>query len=168
MKKSIIHNASFLLLSFFLLASFTTADRINLTGSWKLNEGKSEFGEFGPRFAASKIKVDQKSDAISISKTSRNFEDQEVTATETVGFDGKPAESTLFGTSKRKSVAKWSDDGQTLNISFTLYFDFNGETMEIPGTEVWSISNGGKTLSLQTTSSTPQGDITTKAVYDKE
>jgi hypothetical protein len=34
--------------------------------------------------------------------------------------------------------------------------------------ETWSLAADGKTLSVQTSFSTPNGDITTKAVYDKQ
>ena len=49
------------------LVSFShKADRANFSGSWALNEGKSDFGQRGARFATKTIKVDQKSDAIAI------------------------------------------------------------------------------------------------------
>lgn len=153
-----------------LLLSFTSRpDRINFSGTWKLNEGKSELGEFGTRFAAKAIKVEQKEDAITIAKDVTTFNGDEVTRTETLTFDGKETESSGgFGNSKRKSTTKWSDDGKTLTISYTLTFEFNGETNEIKGTETWTLSDDGKTFTLQTNSTGPQGDFNTKAVYDKQ
>jgi hypothetical protein len=39
------------------LVSFSTkADRANFSGSWALNEGKSDFGERGARFATKALK----------------------------------------------------------------------------------------------------------------
>ena len=51
------------------LVSFSTkAERANFSGSWALNEGKSDFGERGARFATKALKVEQKGDAITITK----------------------------------------------------------------------------------------------------
>ncbi len=151
-----------------LLLSFTTtADKANLAGSWKLNEGKSELGEFG-RFATRKIKVEQKDDAITISKTSPSFNGgDDVTTTETLTYDGKTSESTVFGNSKKKSTAKWSDDGKTLTVTFSIAFERNGQTFDVTGTETWSLTEEGK-LFVVNSSTSPQGERTTKAVYDKE
>lgn len=143
--------------------------RTDFSGQWKLNESKSEFGDFGARLAAKSIKVEQKDDAITIAKTSTNRQGEDVTRSETLTFDGKEVESTGgFGNSKRKSTAKWSDDGKTLVINYTLTFERNGETNEIKGTETWTVSDDGKTLSLKTDSSSPQGEFSTTAVYDKQ
>jgi len=145
-----------------LLLSFTSMPaKINLSGEWKLNEGKSDFGEFGSRFASKSIKVEQKDDAITISKTGAN----DNVSTETLTFDGKESESTVFGSAKKKSTAKWADDGQSLTIKYSIAMERNGQAMEFTGTETWSLKDGS--LSLQTVSSSPRGEMTTKAIYDK-
>src|SRR6476646_1590055 len=91
-----------------MLVSFTSMpDRANFTGDWKLNEGKSDLGQFGARFTPTAIKVDQKADAIAISRTRPGFNGGDpVTTTLTLTFDGKETESTGFGNSKTKSTAK--------------------------------------------------------------
>ena len=150
-----------------LFFSFTSLpDRANFSGEWKLNEGKSDLGQFAP-FAPRTIKVDQKNDSITISKTAPTFSGDNVTVIETLPFDGKEIESTVFGTSKRKASAKWSDDGQTLIITFNIMLDFNGQTTEIKGTEVWVLTDSGKTLVSQNNSSSSFGDIAAKGVYEK-
>lgn len=149
----------------FLLAFTSIPAKINLSGEWKLNEGKSELGDFGARMAARTIKVDQKDDAITITKTSPSFNGDEVTTTETLSFDGKVSETTVFGTSTKKSTAKWADDGQSLAISYTILFERNGQTTEIKGTETWSLADGA--LSLVTVSSSPRGETTIKGIYTK-
>lgn len=148
-----------------LLSFITSPERANLSGDWKLNEGKSELGEFGGRFAARTIKIEQKEDAITIAKTAPSFNGGDATTTETLTFDGKESETTVFGSSKKKSSAKWSDDGQSLIISYTILFERNGQTTELKGTETWSLKDGS--LSLMTVSSSPRGETTTKAMYDK-
>jgi hypothetical protein len=165
MKYFSVKNLLTLLIAPALLLSFTSKpDRANFSGDWKLNEGKSELGQFG-RFAATKIKVEQKDDAISISKTAASFQGGENTTTESLTFDGKVSETTVFGGSKKKSTAKWSDDGQTLTVSYTIAFERDGQTTEFKGTETWTMKDGS--LSIVTVSSSPRGENTTKAIYTK-
>ena len=88
-----------------LFHSATKADRTNFSGSWALNEGKSDFGERGARFATKAIKSRTKSDAITITRTTPSFQGgDDVTTTETLGFDGKEVQGTGFGGSVRKST----------------------------------------------------------------
>jgi len=156
-----------LLLSFMMMP-----DKAKFEGNWKLNESKSELGDFGGRFAAKKIKVEQKSDAITIAKTTPGFNDgADVTRTETLTFDGKATESTNtggFGTSKRKATIKWSADEKSFVIAYTLAFEGQDGPIEITGTETWTLSADGKNLTSDTHSTSPQGEFTVKAVYDKE
>jgi hypothetical protein len=152
-----------------LLFSFTTHSyKTNFSGSWALNESKSEFGEFGSRFAARKIKADQKDAAITISKTVATQDGSEVTNDETLTFDGKTIESTGLFNSKRKSVMKWADDGQSFVINYTVAFERDGETTEVTGKEAWSLSADGKTLTVQVNSTSSFGEFASKAVYDKQ
>jgi hypothetical protein len=152
------------------LVSFTNnkkADRANFSGNWSLNESKSEMGQFA-NIVPRKIKVEQKADSIAISKTSTGFDGNEFTVTETLSFDGKETKSTTPpGSSVRKASAKWSDDGQTLTITYNLMLDFNGQQTEIRGTEIWTSGDGGKTLSTQNSSSSSFGENTYKGIYEK-
>jgi hypothetical protein len=157
---------SFLIAPAILLSVASMPDRANFSGEWKLNEGKSELGDFGGRFAARAIKVEQKEDAISIARTTPGFNGGDpVTTTMTLTFDGKETESTGFGGSKRKSTAKWSEDGQTFTINHTTLFERDGQTSEFKSTETWTLKDGS--LSIVTVSSSPRGESTTKALYDK-
>lgn len=150
-----------------LLFSFASLpDKANFSGEWKLNESKSDLGQ-AAAWAPRKIKVEQKDDAITISKTAPSFTGEDVTVSETLTFDGKEVETTVFGNSKRKATAKWSDDGQTLTIAFNVMLDFNGQQTEIKGTETWVLTDGGKTLISQNNSSSSFGDIQAKGVYEK-
>jgi len=149
-----------------MLFSFKVSDRVNFSGEWKLDEAKSDLGNF-KNFAARTIKVDQKETEITISRTSPGFNGGEpVVRTATLTYDGKVSESTGFGGSKIKSTAKWSDDGQSLTINSSFVFERDGQTNEFKSTETWTLAKEG-TLSLITNSSTPNGDITSTAIYGK-
>ena len=153
-----------------LCTSATIVTSVDFSGEWKLNEQKSELGQFGGRGAAKAIKVTS-SDAkgIAIERTSTNQNGEAVVRKETLTFDGKESESTGgFGNSTRKATAKWSDDGNALTVNYILNLDFNGQAFEVKGTETWTLSSDGKTLTVQTNAASPQGDLASKAVYDKQ
>lgn len=150
-----------------LLLAFTTiANRADFTGSWKLDEAKSELGDFGA-FAPRTLKAAQKDSAITITRTVNGFDGGDpVTSTLTISYDGKVTESEGFGGSKVKSSGKWSEDGQTFTISSTILFDMNGQSNEFKISEAWSLTKEGQLL-LVTNSNTPMGESTTKAIYVK-
>ena len=152
------------------LVSFNTkADRSNFSGSWALNEGKSDFGERGARFATKAIKVEQKGDAITITRTSPSFQGgEDVTTTETLGFDGKEVQGTGFGGSVKKSTLKWAADEQSFAISSTTTGERNGQSFTFNATETWTIGDGGKSLTVTTVRTSQQGEVTTKGAYDKQ
>src|SRR5579885_2927255 len=147
-----------------LLLSFTfLADKANFSGDWKLNESKSDFGQRGGRFATRELKVDQKDNAISITRITPSFQGgDDVTSTETLPFDGKEVEGTGFANSTRKSSLKWAGDGQTFTITTNTTMERNGQTISFSATETWALGDEGKSLTITTTRTTPQGEMTTK------
>lgn len=157
---------SFLIPSVLLFSFTTLADRANFSGDWKLDESKSELGEFGGRVARS-LKADQKENEITITRTTPGFNGGDpVTTTVTLSYDGKVTESEGFGGSKRKSTASWSADGQTLTVNNTIIFDRDGQTSEFKSTETWTLTKDGS-LSVVTYSNSPRGESTTKGIYKK-
>lgn len=132
-----------------------------------MNEGKSELGRLA-NFATRVIEAQQSEGSLSISRTANSFDGSEATSKEQLPFDGKEAESTVFGNSTKKSVAAWSEDGTTLTITYILQMEFNGQSNEIKGKEVWTLADEGKTLVVKTNSSSSFGEFETKAVYEKQ
>lgn len=149
----------------FVTTAGTLVANSDFSGEWKLNESKSNLGQFGR--AAKKLKIEGNVESIAIQRALTNQAGEEVTSNEKLTFDDKESESTVFGNAKKKSKAKWSDDGKTLTVKSTIVLDRNGETMEIKSTEVWSISADGKTLTIETESTSSFGTNNTKLVYDK-
>ena len=91
-----------------------------------------------------------------------------MTTTETLGFDGKEVQGTGFGGSVRKSTLKWAADGQSLSISSTTTGERNGQSFTFSSTETWTLGDGGKSLTVTAVRSSQQGEVTTKAAYDKQ
>src|SRR5436190_2785239 len=142
------------------------AQRASFSGEWKLDQSKSELGEFAGR-AATSVKADQKDDAITVSKTTPGFNGGDpMTTTVTLTYDGKVAESEGFGGAKRKSTASWSDDGSTLTVNTTTTFERDGQTSEFKSTETWTLTKDGL-LSVVAHSNSPRGESTTKAINKK-
>ncbi len=162
LKKSLI----FLLAPVIFFSFIAKLDHPDFTGEWKLNESKSDLGQFAS-YAPRTIKVSQTADSITIAKTAPGFNGDDMTLTETLSFDGKQTKTTMFQTSTRTASAKWSDDGKTLTITYDLMFDFNGQQTEVKGTEAWTLSDDGKTLQSQNNSSSSFGDIQAKGIYEK-
>ena len=156
-----------ILLPIALLFSFTSLpDRVNFSGEWKLDESKSEFGQFG-QFAARALKIAQSDNVMAVDRTIPSRDGGEGrTVSYTVSFDGKESESDGFGGSKRKTTASWSDDGQTLTLHHKTHFDRDGQGIDVESTETWTLSGDGL-LTIMTHMSSPQGEIETKAVYSK-
>ena len=149
--------------------SATVITSADFSGEWKLNEQKSDLGQFGGRGVAKTMKVTS-SDAkgISIERTSTNQNGEAVVRKEALTFDGKESESTGgFGNSTRKATAKWSDDGQSMIINAVMTLDRNGEKMEIKQNETWKLGDGGQTLTIESNSSSSFGESTMKLVYEK-
>jgi hypothetical protein len=141
-------------------------ENANFSGEWTLNEQKSDLGQNGGRMAARKLKVQQTAEGMSLDRTS-SFNGEDRTMTDKITFDGKESESTVFGTSKKKTSAKWSDDGQTLNVNSVINFERDGQTTEIKVTEAWKLVNNGQSLSIESVTTSPRGTNTMKAIYDK-
>lgn len=160
-----------LVLSVILLAitgsAFLTANP-DFSGEWKLNESKSTLGQFNRAAKTLNIKGDVTS--MAINRVATNRQGEEVKTDEKLTFDDKEIESSTtssFGTSKKKSKAKWSDDGKKLTVKSVTEFEGNGQKMEIKTVETWSLSDDAKTLTIESTSESTRGTNTTKMVYDK-
>jgi hypothetical protein len=152
-----------------ICSSATIYYAANFTGDWKLNEQKSELGQFGGRGAAKALKVvTSDANSLSLERTSTNQNGENVVRKEALTFDGKEVETAGgFGNSKRKASAKWSDDSQSIIISATTTFDRDGQTMEIKQKETWKLADNGQTLVIESNSSSSFGESTMKLVYEK-
>jgi len=146
-----------------LSASVFAAD---FSGTWALNKDKSELGEGRrARFAATKLVVVQKENALTIesTRTGRNGEDR--TMKEEMTLDGKEVKQTTdFGEAVSKAHVK--DGG--LVISTTRTFERNGETFEMKSEQKWQLAADGKLLTIDVKSESPRGERQMKLVYDKQ
>ncbi len=145
-----------------LAVSFTAlaADNPNFTGEWKMNASRSNFGPVpAPDLLTRSIKHNDPSLEITThQKGARGESTSELKYT----TDGKPASNKVQGLDST-GTARW--EGSTLVIESWLQVQGN----EIKGKEVWSLSDGGRTLTIHNHASLPkQGDFDTTLVLEKQ
>ncbi len=153
---------------FFLAMISSTISSADFSGTWKFNESKSELGEGRFRGAANQLIVSQSGDDLSIERVSVRSSGEEMRSTEKITLDGKECTNTVFGDRERKSTAMWSDDMKTLTITSVMVFEREGQQITVNTTENWTLSEDGKTLTIDYTSTSPRGERKNKFVYDKE
>jgi hypothetical protein len=153
--------------AFLLISSATIAQKTNFSGTWGFNEDKSELGEGRFRGAATKLTIKQEGNNMSIERVSQGRDGEEVTRNEKYTLDGKECENPAFNTT-RKSTVTWSEDGKSLTISSTMVFEREGEEMEMKSSETLTLTDGGKSLSINSVSMSPRGEMKRTYVYDKE
>jgi len=153
-----------LMVAFSFLANAQTV-KTNFTGTWAINEEKSNLGD-GPRMGGGDITAKQDGNILTVERTFTNRDGQTMTSNMKYTLDGKES----LNTSQRgdsKSIAAWSADGKTLTISTTRTFNMNGETRNIQSVEVWTMIDP-KTINIQSTMTTPNGERKLTMVYDKK
>jgi hypothetical protein len=151
---------------FFLQVSAQSGS-VNFSGNWALNESKSKFGDSPFRMASTTLVVKQDGNTLSTDRTMAG-PDGEMKMTNNYTLDGKVSENTGMMDMKTKSTVAWSEDKSSITISSTMVFDMNGESREMKSAETWKLSDGGKTLTIESTRTRPDGDMKTTAVYDKK
>jgi len=160
---------SLFVISICSLPTFTNgqSDKTDFSGSWVLNEEKSDFGESQFRRAALKMTIQQKGNDMTLEKVRTNRSGETYNSTEKLTLDGKECDNTI-NNRVRKSTANWSEDGKNLTISTVMVFERDGQSMEIKTVEIYKISDTGDNLLIALTSSSPRGEMKQSFVYDKE
>jgi hypothetical protein len=149
-----------------IFASFTIsglAQAPDFSGKWKLNDSKSKLGaEFS--FAPKSLTITQESNLMTVERVSE-FQGNEFTSKSAYTLDGKESKNEGFQGMENVSVAKWSDDGQSLTIVTTIETQ-NGGEMHIKGT--YSMEDGNLVV-VNGMEGGPMGERDPeKWVFDKE
>jgi hypothetical protein len=139
--------------------------KVNFTGSWTLNAGKSTMGD-NPRMGGGDFTAKQEANLLTVDRTFTNRDGQTMTSNMKYTLDGKESLNTS-ARGESKSVATWSADGKTLTISTTRTMNMNGESMTIKSVENWVLTDP-KTITIKSTATTPNGERNMTLVYDKK
>lgn len=150
------------LLAVLMLASLAVALAAappDLSGAWKANLAKSDFGPM-PAPTSMTTKIDHKEPSVKIATTFVG-DQGEMTFERNLQTDGTET-TNQFGPFTMKSKAKW--DGSVLVV------DSKGSTDngDVTSKEKWTLSEDGKTLTVVSDWSSSQGEMTHKVVYEKQ
>lgn len=148
--------ASFIVVAFAAL-SFAQG-KPNLSGTWKLNTSKSDFGVLPAPDSQTNIithteptlKVDVSAQS---SQGAQNF-------TMNLTTDGK--DSAPYGPRQAKSAANW--DGNNLVVNTKLTFNDQDVTVK----SVWTLAPDGKTLTQNVHLASAMGETDQKLIYEKQ
>lgn len=149
------------------ISAFTIgqSEKTDFSGSWSLNDGKSNFGDSQFRRAALKITIEQKDNDMTLEKMMTVRSGQTFNFEEKLTLDGKECENSV-NNRVRKSRANWTEDGKSLTISTMMVFEREGQSIEINTVEIYKKSDDGNNLIIDYTSSSPRGEMKETLVYD--
>lgn len=131
----------------------------NFSGEWKLNLGKSNYGSFPTPLGVTR-KIVHADPKLSMTTTQKGPKG-EVTSQLNYTTDGKESVNQLQ-TGESKGSAQWITDKLMIESS-----------REIQGTslkqkEIWTLSPDGKTLTIDSHVSLPNGEFDVKQVFEKQ
>jgi len=135
------------------------ADKPDLSGDWKMDVDKSQFGPIPP-YTSMTCKIDHKDPDLTIVQTSSGAQGDQVLNLK-YSTDGKETTNSLMG-NDAKSKAAW--EGKTLVVNSNL--DAGGATIKF--ISKYSLSDDGKTLTQGLNISAPQGEFEMTYVLVKQ
>jgi hypothetical protein len=167
--KKIFRRSSLLMLMLVLglttMITFAQQGNVNFSGNWKLNEAKSEMGQGRMRMGASSMIVKQNGNNLSVERRSVRQDGTANTTEEKFTLDGKVNVNTGAMNRQSSSTVAWT--GRSLTFQSSQRFERNGQTTEMKSSEVWSLSPDASTLTIDYTTTTQQGEMKRKLVYNK-
>jgi hypothetical protein len=166
MKMVTLKSVLFLIVSMFITSLTYAQAPVNFSGSWALNESKSNLGEGGGRMTSQKISITQDDKTFKLERAFTGQDGTERKMEETYTLDGKESVNPMFNSSK-KSTAVWAADKKSLTVSSVMVFEMNGESNTIKTVEIYTLPAAG-TLSIDSQSSSSMGERKATMVYDKK
>ncbi len=170
MKTQLIRTVTFatLLLIIPLLTSSTLpmGKKANFSGTWILNETKSDFGEYGRMMASNKIIIVHKGKKLTMERFATAPTGESYNYIENYTLDGKECFNSPSPEFKKTSTVAKSEDKKGLVINSTLEVSFEGNSMKILTVENYSVQEDGKVMVIKETASTDYGDMVVSFIYD--
>ena len=156
--------------------------RPDFTGEWKSRESISMGGNIvccynpGDRMLAKTMKIAEQANFLTIEVSSSFPGATPVTSQEKLAFNGEASEVNLGQGKGKKSTVKFSADGQTMTVNSIVQLMVAApyrvdvqEQLIVYVTEVWKLSNDGKSISVQASAKSNSFDAerSWKTVFDK-
>lgn len=157
-----------LALPLLLANSLPSGKKLNCSGTWILNEQKSDFGEYGRMMASDKMIIVQKGKKLTMEKFGTAPTGESYNYTENYTLDGKECFNQILDIIKKTSIVTWTDKKSSLTINTDQVINWEGNEMKMKTIEIISLEDGGKSLIIKSTTSTEYGDMAVSFIYDKE
>lgn len=141
-----------------LLAGSAVA-KPNFTGDWKMNATKSSFGDF-PAPSSMTLKVAHEDPSLKVA-TAMVSDYGEWNSEAAYTTDGKECTNKMRE-NESKSVLNWDADTLVINTKA----EFGGNAMTI--NDKWSLSEDGKTLTIERKFSSDRGELIQKIAMEKQ
>ena len=158
MKKSLIPLAAAAAVFLFLGAPVKAVEP-NLSGEWKLNLTKSDYGKFPTPLGVTR-KIDHTGSKLTFATTQKGPQG-DVNSKLAYTTDGKESVNEVAG-GQSKGTAQWI--GGMLIIESSR--EFQGVTLKQK--EIWRLSSDDKVLTIDSHVSIPNGEFDVKQVFDKQ
>jgi hypothetical protein len=143
----------------FLFVSSGVFAQTDFSGKWVFNQSKSKLPEMqegqggggpgGPMGGGDRT-VTQDAKTLTVNQTMQG-PDGETALSNKYNLDGSVSENTFIMDMKRKSTLTWSADKKSITLVSTMVFDMGGESREMKESEIWKLSDDGKTLFIEST-----------------
>ncbi|HUS06740.1 MAG TPA: hypothetical protein VMZ52_10605 [Bryobacteraceae bacterium] len=135
------------------------ADKANLSGDWKMNPEKSDWGKL-PKPAGFVRKIVHNDPNLTVN-TIFTTEKGRITTEFKYTTDGKESVNTVRGVEVR-SIAKWDEDALTIESHRPIQ---GGDYVT---KERWVLVQGGKAMVVMSKSTSPQTDFTVTMLLEKQ
>ncbi len=139
--------------------------RANFTGTWLIDEDRSDFGVSGAAFSPARLDLAQSERNLVVRSTQITEASDDQVTEETLLLDGTESK-TQFMNSPRVVTAHLSADGQQLALTSTLIPTWAPGTKFV-AQETWHLADAGRHLVIERTSSTPTGPQKSVLVFTK-
>ncbi len=162
--------AALLALFFIAGALQEVSAQTDFSGSWKLKDSSGGPGEMQgllTNIAPQQMNVSRDGDEMAVEKiTSVGSTGERRTTNEKYDLKGGVTNNPISN-NPRRSTVRWSPDNERMTIRSDMSIDMQGLFFDITQTEVWSLSDDGKTLRIEMTMSTSMGDMSFNFTYEK-
>ena len=147
------------LVVFFLLGGVTRSFLPDFSGEWKLNLARSNFGSFPAPLGITRT-IKQQGSTLTMTIVQKGPQG-EITSQLTYTTDGKPVTNKGQG-GDSKGSAQWIGDKLMIESSR----EIQGSTLTQK--DIWTLSPDGKTLTIDSRVTLPNGGFDIKQVFEKQ
>lgn len=140
--------------------------RVNFTGTWLLDEERSDFGRGGASSAPTKLEISQTDTSLHLRSTRvLEFIDDQLTE-ESLALDGTESKSE-FMNSPRVTTAALSDGDRALKLHSTISLNWGAPGSKIVTDETWTLLDRGRFLSIHRVAQSPSGQQESTLIYER-